>query len=78
MQYGDTYPVGLGGTLADLEYTVLDVNEGQNKMVVAGKCIDSDLCGSIDPIFAELYQISTRTILWSKYITHLTDSNFET
>ncbi len=47
-------------------------------MVVAGKCPDNNFCGSKDPIFAELYTISTRIPDWTKYITHLTDSNFET
>jgi hypothetical protein len=47
------FPVGIGGSNNNIEYSVMDVSSDQ-KVAVAGKCLDNNMCGLNDNIFVEL------------------------
>ena len=47
------FPVGLGGKNNNMEYLVMDVSSDQ-KVAVAGKCLDNNMCGLNDNVFVEL------------------------
>jgi hypothetical protein len=47
------FPVGIGGSNNNMEYSVMDVSSDQ-KVAVAGKCLDNNMCGLNDNIFVEL------------------------
>jgi hypothetical protein len=47
------FPVGIGGSNNNMEYSVMDVSSDQ-KVAVAGKCLDNSMCGLNDNIFVEL------------------------
>lgn len=53
------FPVGIGGKNNKMEYLVMDVSSDQ-KVAVAGKCLDDNICGVKDNIFVQLIDDITK------------------
>ncbi len=64
------FPVGIGGSNNNLEYLVMEVSSDQ-KVAVAGKCLDNTICNLNDNIFVELIDDVSKQFVWSKYIEHV-------
>ena len=47
------FPIGIGGSNNKMEYLVMDVSSDQ-KIAVAGQCLDNNMCGANDNIFVQL------------------------
>ena len=47
------FPTGIGGSNNKMEYLVMDVSSDQ-KIAVAGQCLDNNMCRLNDNIFVQL------------------------
>lgn len=64
------FPVGIGGSNTNMEYLVMDLSNDQ-KVAVAGKCLNNAVCSTDNNIFVELIDDVAKLFVWSKYIEHV-------